>query len=293
MSHRDEVREFLQSRRARITPEQAGVELFGGRRRVKGLRREEVARLAGVSVDYYNRLERGNLAGVSEPVLRAVAAALHLDQAESEHLFNLARVANTSARRPARHATETARPELQYMLDAIVDAPALIRNLRMDMVAANMLGWALHSEMLGAPGGGVNHTRFIFLDPRARTFFQDWNLHADTNVALLRRDSARRPGDTGIESLVAELSARSEEFWVRWASHDVRRHYTGVKQYRHPAVGDLDLTYQSLEFEEDPGLVLTILPAVPGSPSAERLRLLASWAATEHIDQRARQSLSA
>jgi hypothetical protein len=276
MSDRDEVRAFLQSRRARITPEQAGVETFGGRRRVEGLR----------------RLERGNLRGVSEPVLQAVARALQLDQAEIDHLFNLARAASSSARRPRRRTAESVRPALQYMLDVIVDAPALIRNYRMDMVAANTLGWALHSEMLDGPSGVVNHTRFIFLDPRARSFFQDWSLHADTNVALLRRDSARVPGDRRLESLIREMTDLSDEFRVRWASHDVRRHYTGVKQYHHPAVGDLDLTYQSLEFEEDPGLVLTILPAVPGSASAERLRLLASWAATEHIDERARATLS-
>lgn len=290
MSNRDAVREFLASRRARITPEQAGIELYGGRRRVEGLRREEVARLAGVSVDYYNKLERGSIAGASEPVLNAVAQALQLDQAERDHLFALARAAGASERRPARRTAETVRPELQFMLDVIVDAPAIIRNLRMDMLAANTLGWALHSEMLGAPGETVNHSRFIFLDPRAQDFYQDWSLHADTNVALLRRDTAMHPGDAGLESIVAELSARSEAFRARWASHDVRRHYTGVKQFRHPAVGELDLTYQSLEFEEDPGLLLTVFPPVPGSPTADRIKLLASWAATERIEQRVRSS---
>lgn len=288
MSDPEAVRDFLRSRRARLKPEQTGLDTVGGRRRVEGLRREEVAQLAGVSVDYYNRLERGNLAGVSEPVLEAIARALQLDRAERDHLRALARLAKTPDRRTRRAPTEVVRPELQYMLDVIGEAPALIRNLRMDMVAANTLGWALHVDLLDGPSEAVNHTRYIFLDPRARSFFADWSLHADINVALLRRDSTRMPGDLHLEALVAELCARSEEFRTRWESHDVRRHYTGIKQYRHPVVGDLDLTYQTLEFEEDPGLVLTILPAVPGSASAERLRLLASWAQTDDITRRAR-----
>ncbi|MGO3884950.1 MAG: helix-turn-helix transcriptional regulator [Mycetocola sp.] len=282
MGHNDEVRDFLRSRRSRITPEEAGLPR-DARRRVAGLRREEVADLAGVSIDYYARLERGNLTGVSDPVITAVSRALRLDQAEHDHLTALAALANDPSRTAAARPADTVRPELHTMLNAIVEAPALIRNRRMDLVAANALGWALHDTMRGAPAHN-NFARFIFCDPTARDFYADWSLHADTTVALLRRDSARSPHEPGIVTLAAELSAVSDEFASRWNSHDVRRHYSGSKQYRHPVAGFLDLTYQTLEFEDDPGLVLTILTAEPGSVGAERLRLLRSWNETAPND---------
>src|SRR6478735_4978095 len=287
MDNRAEVRQFLSSRRGRITPEQAGIEPYGGRRRVPGLRREEVARLAGVSVDYYTRLERGNLSGVSDSVLDAIAGALELDRAEHDHLSDLARAANTSGRKRAASAGGSAstavRPELQYLLDTITGAPAFIGNNRMDIVAANTLGYALYSDMYRAPSRPANHSRFIFLDPRAHNFYTDWDRAANTNVAILRREAGRNPHDKGIAELIGELSMRSDEFRTLWAAHNVRRHYAGTKFFQHPVVGLLELNYQVLGLEEDPGHTLTVYPATPGSTSAEALKLLAARAATENI----------
>jgi transcriptional regulator with XRE-family HTH domain len=289
MDNRAEVREFLASRRGRITPEQAGLEPIGGRRRVTGLRREEVARLSGVSVDYYTRLERGNLTGVSDSVLDSIARALELDRAEHDHLYDLARAANTSARKRSTNAAASAvRPVMQHLLDAITGAPAFIGNNRMDIVAANLLGYALYSEMYRGTARPANHSRFIFLDPRAHDFYPDWDRAANVNVAILRRDAGRNPHDKGIAELVGELSMRSDEFRTRWAAHNVRRHYSGTKSFHHPVVGPLELNYQAMELEDDPGHTLTVYPAVPGSPSDESLRLLASWAATENVVESAR-----
>ncbi|MFP5312293.1 MAG: helix-turn-helix transcriptional regulator [Actinomycetes bacterium] len=287
MDNQAEVRQFLSSRRARITPEQAGIEPYGGRRRVPGLRREEVARLAGVSVDYYTRLERGNLSGVSESVLDAIAGALELDRAEHDHLYDLARAATASGRKRAPGAGSSApskvRPELQYLLDTITEAPAFIGNNRLDIVAANALGYALYSDMYRTPSRPANHSRFLFLDPGAQTFYTDWDRAATMNVAILRREAGRSPYDKGIAELIGELSMRSDEFRTRWAAHNVRRHYAGTKFFQHPVVGLLELNYQVLGLEEDPGHTLTVYPATPGSPSAEALKLLASWALTENI----------
>lgn len=289
MNHRDEARDFLSSRRARITPEQAGVETFGTRRRVTGLRREEVARLAGVSIDYYTRLERGNLQGVSDSVLEAIAGALQLDAAELEHLRDLSRHQNATPRRTGTVVPVAAvRPELQYLLDVITDAPAMIINNRQDIVAANALGYAMHSDLVSAPARPMNFSRFIFLDPQARNFYQDWQRAAHTNVAILRREAGRTPNDRDLAALIGELSMRSDDFRALWAAHDVRRHYAGVKSFHHAVVGPLELHFQTLELTEDPGLALTIYPATPGSPTADALRLLASWAATERIAERAR-----
>ncbi|WP_282820147.1 helix-turn-helix transcriptional regulator [Curtobacterium flaccumfaciens] len=290
MNHRDEARDFLSSRRARITPEQAGVETFGTRRRVTGLRREEVARLAGVSIDYYTRLERGNLQGVSDSVLDAIGRALQLDPAEQEHLRDLSQHQNETPRRAGRVVPVAAvRPELQYLLDVVTDAPAMIINNRQDIVAANALGFAMHSDLVAAPARPMNFSRFIFLDPQARNFYQDWQRAAHTNVAILRREAGRTPNDKDLAALIGELSMRSDDFRELWAAHDVRRHYAGVKSFRHSVVGPLQLHFQTLELAEDPGLSLTIYPATPGSPTADALRVLASWAATEGIAERARQ----
>ncbi|OII39836.1 transcriptional regulator [Curtobacterium sp. MMLR14_014] len=290
MNHRGEARDFLSSRRARITPEQAGVETFGTRRRVTGLRREEVARLAGVSIDYYTRLERGNLQGVSDSVLDAIGRALQLDPAEQEHLRDLSQHQNETPRRAGRVVPVAAvRPELQYLLDVVTDAPAMIINNRQDIVAANALGFAMHSDLVAAPARPMNFSRFIFLDPQARNFYQDWQRAAHTNVAILRREAGRTPNDKDLAALIGELSMRSDDFRELWAAHDVRRHYAGVKSFRHSVVGPLELHFQTLELAEDPGLSLTIYPATPGSPTADALRVLASWAATEGIAERARQ----
>lgn len=284
MDTRSEIREFLTSRRARITPQQAGLPWYGDNRRVPGLRREEVALLAGVSVDYYTRLERGNASGVSDTVLAALARALQLDDAERAHLFDLARATRATPRTRRRRAPQRVRPSVQRLLDAITGAPAFVRNGRLDILAANRLGYALYSEMYVDPTRPANAARFVFLDPaRAADFFVDWERAADDAVAILRFEAGRNPYDRGLSDLVGELSTLSETFRTRWAAHNVRLHDTGAKQLHHPVVGDLSLTYERMELIADPGLTLFVYTAEVGSKSEEALRLLASWTAT--LDQ--------
>jgi transcriptional regulator with XRE-family HTH domain len=283
MDIKQEVREFLVSRRARITPTQAGLPSWGERRRVKGLRREEVAMLAGVSVEYYVRLERGNLGGVSESVLEAVANALQLDEAERAHLYDLARTASTSPSRATRASTRHhVRPQVQWLLDSMSGSAAYVRNARTDLLAANTLGRALYApvfEMAGRP----NVARFVFLDPRAREFFIEWGKVAGEAAALLRTMAGENPYDQGLTNLVGELSTRSDLFRTLWAEHNVRQHRTGSKRFHHPVVGDMTLSYESMALTADPGLRLNAYVAEPGTPSAEALALLASWATTPTV----------
>jgi transcriptional regulator with XRE-family HTH domain len=280
IDHRAEVREFLSSRRARITPEQAGLPAYGGNRRVKGLRREEVAMLAGVSVDYYVRMERGNLSGASDSVLDALVGALQLDEAERDHLFTLARSAGPGRTRRSSAPT-TVRPAVQQVLDAISDAPAWVRNGRHDIVAMNRLARALYAPVLADPRRPANTARFVYLDPAARDFFVDWERIAQDSASYLRLEAGRHPHDQALIELVGELSTRSELFRKRWASHDVRLHRSGFKRLRHPVVGQLDLTFESMDLPSEPGLVLNVYTAPAGSPAADGLALLASWAATQ------------
>jgi transcriptional regulator with XRE-family HTH domain len=284
MDSRNEIREFLASRRAKITPEQAGLTAYGGKRRVPGLRREEVALLAGVSVDYYTRLERGKLSGVSENVLEALARALQLDEAERAHLFDLARAANTTPRsRPRRPAQQRVRPGVQRILDAMTGAPAFVRNGRLDVLAANRLYYALYSDMYADRARPANLARFAFLDARATDFYPDWERAANDTVALLRSEAGRDPYNRALSDLVGELSTRSEEFRTRWAAHNVRLHTTGTKHLHHPVVGELNLAFESMEVSADTGLTLLAYTAEPGSTPEDALNFLASWAAT--LDQ--------
>ena len=280
MDNRSEIREFLASRRARITPEQAGLPVFGGTRRVLGLRREEVAMLAGVSVDYYTRLERGNLKGVSETVLDALARGLRLDEAERAHLYDLARAAGPTSARPRRRSPQNVRPSVQRILDAMSGAPAFAQNGHLDVLAANRLGRALYSEMFADPVRPANLARFVFSNTRSRDFFADWGRVANDTVAILRSEAGRDPYDRGLSDLVGELSTRSEEFRTRWAAHNVRIHRAGVKHVRHPEVGNLELTFEMMELAADPGLSIVTYTAEPGTRSDEALALLGSWAAT-------------
>jgi transcriptional regulator with XRE-family HTH domain len=283
VDHRQEVREFLTSRRAKVTPDQAGLPA-GTNRRVPGLRRSEVAMLAGMSVEYYAKLERGALAGASASVLDAIARALQLDEAERAHLLHLARAADgTNAfTRPQRRSTKqwTTRPSLQWALDAVVGGAAFVRNGRMDLIAANQLARAFYADVYADPRRPPNLARFTFLDPNAQRFHPDWNQAADICVAILRTEAGRAPHDEELHDLIGELSTRSEEFRKRWAAHNVRHHGTGTKRFHHPVVGELTLAYEGLDMAAEPGLTLTIYTAEPGSPSHEALRLLASWAAT-------------
>jgi transcriptional regulator with XRE-family HTH domain len=276
----DEIRRFLTSRRARITPEQAGLRTYGsGARRVPGLRREEVASLAGVSIAYYTKLERGDTAGVSDTVLEALARALQLDEPERAHLFDLARAARPASQPRRRRASRQIRPGVQRLLDAI-SAPAMVRNGRMDILGANELGRALYSEMFASPDRPVNSARFTFLDPRATSLFVDWDHAADDSVAVLHAEAGRNPRDRDLSDLVGELSTQSEEFRTRWARHDVRYHDTGTKRFHHAVVGPLELTFEVMTLVADPDLTLFAFTAEVGSKSEEALNLLGSWTAT-------------
>jgi len=275
------VRDFLTTRRAKVTPERAGIPT-AGQRRVPGLRRSEVAALAGMSVEYYAKLERGHLAGVSASVLDAIARALQLDDAERAHLMRLAQEANgTSALvRPSRRPKQwTVRPSLQWSLDAIT-TPAILVNNRQDLLAANHLGRAMYSDVYADPTGVPNFGRFTFLDSAARRFFPDWNLAADMLVANLRTAAGKDPHDKGLHDLVGELSTRNDDFRRRWGAHNVRTHGTGTKQFHHHVVGELTLAYESMDLRAETDLTLTIYAAEPESPTAHALTLLASWAAT-------------
>ncbi|WP_344776634.1 helix-turn-helix transcriptional regulator [Gryllotalpicola kribbensis] len=280
MTGRDDVREFLASRRARITPEAAGLPVYGGNRRVKGLRREEVAMLAGMSVDYYVRLERGNLAGASESVLDALANALQLDEAEREYLFDLARAAGP-ARRNLKSGAEGIRPSVRQILDAITDAPAWVRNGRHDIIAANVMGRALYSPVFDGAHRPVNTARFTFLDSAAKTFWRDFDRIAHDAAAMLRLEAGRHPHDPELIKLIGELSTQSELFRQQWASRDVKFHRSGVKRLHHPVVGDLDLDYESMDLFGQQDLALNVYTAREGTTTSDALKLLASWAADQ------------
>jgi transcriptional regulator with XRE-family HTH domain len=276
---RAEARDFLITRRGRITPAEAGLPVYGGLRRVSGLRREELAMLAGLSVEYYSRLERGNLRGVSEAVLEALARALRLNEAERAHLYDLARAANATAGARRAAVPQQVRPGVQSILDAIT-APALVSNARMDYLAANRLGRALYAPLFDSPVG-INAARFLLLDPRGAEFYPEWDQAVDDVVALMRTEAGRSPFDKVLTDLIGELSTRSDTFRARWARHDVRLHLTGTKRLRHPVVGDLDLRFETMELPADPGLALLLYTAEPGSETEQALTFLASWAATQ------------
>jgi len=280
MDSGNDIREFLTSRRAKITPEQAGLPDYGGRRRVKGLRREEAAMLAGISVEYYTRLERGNANGVSEEVLEGITRALQLDEAERAHLFDLVRAAGTTRTTRRQPAQERVRPVVQRILDSMSGVPAFVRNDRLDVLAANRLGEAFYAPLYDDPARPVNAARFVFLNPRATTFFVDWDTIANDTVGILRAEAGRDPYDKRLSDLIGELSTRSEDFRVRWAAHNVKLHRTGVKRFHHPVVGDLTLDFEALDLPGDSGQTLLVYSAEPASPSSEALDLLASWSMT-------------
>ena len=284
MAASEELAQFLASRRAKVTPEQAGLPTYG-RRQVPGLRREEVASLAGVSVDYYKRLERGNATGASESVLDALADALQLDDAERAHLFDLARTASTvTPPRRRRAAKSVVRPAVLQLLNSI-DQPATLSTQRMDYLAANPLGRALYAPLFDSREQPPNSARFTFLDPVAQEFFLDWEKAAKELVGNLRGLAGANPYDRALSDLIGELSTRSAPFRTWWAAHNVRHHQTGSKRIDHPVVGPLDLSYEVLELPADNGLRLAVFQADPGSTTQQALDLLASWAATPVPDE--------
>ncbi len=281
---REDIRQFLTSRRAKVTPQQVGLPA-GRNRRVPGLRRTEVATLAGVSVEYYSKLERGNLAGASDEVLGALSRALELDEAERAHLQDLAKASSARSNPRKRTPQRPVRPSIQAALDAITAAPAVVNNGRGDLIAANLLGRALFSEMFVRPiSEPVNHARFLFLDPRAMIFYRDWPRVADQTVAGLRTEAGRDPYDRALSDLVGELSTRSEEFRTRWAAHNVRQHYTGTKLVRHPIVGDLDLNFDVFNIPADTNLILAVYTAQADSTHEDALSLLSSWVSTQSLE---------
>ena len=280
MSVESEIREFLTSRRASVTPEGAGLPKYGRQRRVAGLRREEVSLLAGISVEYYTRLERGNARGVSESVLEAVSQALQLDEAEHAHLLDLVRTANATLPPRRSSAPQRVRPSVARIVDAMTGIPACVMNGRLDILYANDLANALFSDVLRDPVRPPNLARFAFLDPRSRALWVDWEKAAWDTVAILRAEAGRNPYDRTLSDLIGQLSMRSEEFRERWAAHDVKFHRTGTKQFHHPLVGDLSLAFESLELPADPGLSLLTYSAEPGLASEQALDELARWGAT-------------
>ncbi|MEU4427129.1 helix-turn-helix transcriptional regulator [Actinoplanes sp. NPDC024001] len=296
MDNRADIRDFLATRRARLTPEQVGLPAGGGRRRVAGLRREEVAVLAGVSTEWYVRLEKGHISGVSDDVLDAVARALHLDDEERGYLFDLARAARPSRPAPRRRTSAEVPAGMQWLLDSMTMSAAFVNNDRLEVLAANALGRAMYAPMFTgpslSPNGQPSFARFNFLDPGARDFYADWDAAADTTAALLRAEAGRHPNDKVLRELIGELSTVSHEFRSCWAQHNVRLRHGGVKRFHHPTVGALELTYYSsrVDISAHTAYTLTTYTAEPGSVTEERFRLLASWAATEQpVDVRTAQ----
>ncbi|MFD7311743.1 helix-turn-helix transcriptional regulator [Promicromonospora sp. NPDC059942] len=286
MDNRSDIRDFLASRRARLTPDQVGLPT-SSRRRVPGLRREEVAVLAGVSTEWYTRLEKGHIAGVSEEVLDAVALALRLDDDERTYLFDLARAARPARRQAARKREAPIAPAVQWMLDSITMSAAFVRNGRLDVLATNPLARALHAPMFASETttghGRANFARYHLLDPNSRDFFVDWEDGAASSVALLRAEAGREPYDKALRDLVGELSTLSPEFRTLWASHDIRISHHGTKRLHHPDVGDLELTYQSVDLPTAGRAVydISLYTAEPGTAHEERLRLLGSLTAPD------------
>lgn len=283
MDRRADIRDFLTSRRAKVTPQDAGLRVSEDEvRRVPGLRREEVADLAGVSLAYYTQLERGDLDGASDSVLAAVAHALQLDEAEQVHLFDLARAAraDASARIPGR-GSDVVRPSVQRILDSCEGAVALVRNRRWDYLAANALGRAVYAEIFDGRHGSPNHVRYVFLDERARRFFDRWEAAAYDTARILRAESGRDPHDPGPAELIDEMLERSPEFREVWEAHDVRLPSAGLHRFHHPVVGTLDLAFEAATLRADPHLTLLLAAPEPGPENeAAMRRLLAGGAAS-------------
>jgi transcriptional regulator with XRE-family HTH domain len=280
MDHNAELREFLRTRRARLSPQDAGVPVSGTARRVPGLRREELARLAGVSTDYYTRLEQGRDLNVSETVLDAVARALRLDESERTYLFELARHRPRQARHRANRV-QRVRPEVRRVLEALDGrSPAFVLGRHGDILASNRLARALITDFEALPHRERNMIRFMFLDESARELYREWEQYAADMVASLRFEAARNPDDRRLSELVGELTIKSPEFRTWWDDHAVREKTKGVKLYHHPVVGNMTLSYENINFPGDAGQSMCIYTVEPGSPSEAALQLLANWTTT-------------
>lgn len=261
------------TRRAKIGPQQVGLPP-GRRRRVPGLRREEVAQLAGVSTEYYTQIERGQVNGVSDDVLHGVARALHLSDDETTHFFDLARAVGKRVGTRTKHGLKV--PDgVQELIDSMGTSPAIVMNGSLDFLAANRLGRALYAPLYDRTTGVPNLARFIFFDPYAEQIFPEWKRTADEAVGLLQAEAARSPHSPGITQLVGELATRSEEFRTRWAAHNVTAHRHGIKRFCLPEVGEFALTYNVFAVTAVPGASLVGYTAVPNSPAAHAMQILA------------------
>jgi transcriptional regulator with XRE-family HTH domain len=278
LDRRAELGEFLRSRRARLRPEELGLPDYGGQRRVPGLRREELARLAGVSVDHYVRLEQGRTLHFSEAVLDAVARALRLDAVERAHLYRLARPWPESDRPEGPPQSQQVRPGLHRLLDSAADVPAYIVGRNTDVLAWNRLAAALITDFGALPPRQRNLARLVFLDEGMRSLYADWHGKASDVAAYLRLDAGRHPDDPHTAALLDELSAASPEFREAWAEHHLKDKTHGRYLYRHPVVGELDLGFETLRLPDDPDQALVAHTVEEGSPSQTALRLLATWA---------------
>ncbi|MFJ1608505.1 helix-turn-helix transcriptional regulator [Streptomyces sp. NPDC088253] len=288
MNDNGELGDFLRSRRARLRPEDAGAAFSGGARRVPGLRREEVAHLAGVSTDYYARLEQGRHPHVSETVLEAVARALRLDDTERGYLFELARPRTPGRHRSSPSRAPRMRQPIHQMLDVLNDvSPAVVINHRSDVLGANHLARQLITDFDALPHRDRNLARFVLLHPAARDLYQDWDRVAETFVASLRLASGRHPDDRLLNELVGELSIKVPEFSTWWAGHRVDQCAHGTQRLVHPVVGELTLSYETLALPADPDQSIVLYTTEPGSASAETLRLLASWTTPTHTHEAA------
>ncbi|WP_040631003.1 helix-turn-helix transcriptional regulator [Smaragdicoccus niigatensis] len=284
---RTAVREFLSTRRDRISPGDAGLPPTGTRRRVKGLRREEVALLAGVSPEYYIRLERGQATGPSPAVVESIAAVLRLDDDERSHLDRLLAALTPEARKRHKPAVkDTVSPGIRTLLDSLAHLPAVVFNSRLDILAVNDLGRSLYEGMLDI-GGTANAASFIFLEEyAARRMFPEWEHIADDTVAILRIEAGQRPDDPALIALVGQLSTRSQAFRTRWAAHDVKAHQSGAKTFRHPIIGEITLPFENLTVDAAGDQILTVFTPPPGSPENDAIQLLASWTAHSRTNHR-------
>ncbi|GJF28410.1 DNA-binding protein [Kitasatospora sp. NE20-6] len=276
---------FLKTRRSRLRPEDVALPDHGGRRRVAGLRREEISRLAGVSVDYYTRIEQGRASSPSPAVLDALARALRLDRDETRHLHRLAQPRPAARRTPRPGAEQQVRPMLRLLLEELRDVPAVVMGRGMDVLAWNAAACALLGDYAARPPAERNIARVTFLDPASRELYADWTACARENVAYLRMEAGRYPDDPVLAALIGELSLRSEDFRRWWAAHPVQDKTSGTKRFHHPVVGDLDLTYETLRAADDPSQALITYAAAPGTPSYDALRMLLAWAAPAAADR--------
>jgi transcriptional regulator with XRE-family HTH domain len=281
MDSGSELADFLRTLRSRLTPEQAGLPDDGRVRRVPGLRRGEVARLAGVSTEYYTRLEQGRAANPSPEVVGAIQRALRLNPPEAEHLHDLL------ARRGGRHspapaAPQRVRPGLRLMLQTLEQVPAFILGRRTDVLAANRLAREVLTDFDALPVSSRNLARYYLLDAHARERVGEWERIAAETVAILRLEAGRYPGDRRLADLIGELTVRSAEFSAWWNDHRVLRRTHGAKHYHHPLVGDLHFVYESFQVPGDAEQTLCVYNAEPGSETAGALRLLGSWTTPQH-----------